>query len=181
MKFLRNILAYSSTRLALQMFVPVAAAGILYISGLKLAGFLIFQLFIEMFVLWHFAIGTSLWFVESRQAQKRLFVFNMLFALTYRVGSNAWQAIYFYHHGIFPDIEKMLWLIPIHLYASVGCVYCFYQNARWLVLAEQAAGILSPASLKKSFLQLLLFPWGMWHIQPRLNRLLRYINPPSKH
>jgi hypothetical protein len=172
MKFLRKILAYSSARLALQMFTPVVVAGILYIAGFKLAGFITFQLFIEMFVLWHFAIGFNVWHVESNKVQKRLFVFNMLFALIYRLGSNAWQAIYFYHYGIFPNIEKMLWLTPIHLYASFGCVYAFYQNARWLVHAERVAGIQPIFTIKKTFVQLLLFPWGLWYIQPRLNRML---------
>ncbi len=153
------------------MFVPVLAGGVLYIAGLKLTGFIVFQLFIEMFVLWHFAIGLNLWYTEENSMQKKLFVINMLFALVYRMSGNIYQAVYYYHHAVFPDMEKFLWIIPVHLYASIGSVYCFYQNARWITLAEKNNGINPGMSIRQTFFRLLAFPWGLWNIQPRLNRL----------
>jgi hypothetical protein len=171
MNFLKKILQLNRYQLGAQFFVPVLASGILYFLDLKLTAFIVFQFFIEIFVLWHFSIGLSLSDKALEQRARRFFVFNMLFAFTYRMSSNGYQIWYRMSFGIFPELEQMLWLIPIHLYATFGSVYCFYLNSKWITSTEARLKLNPIVSLWRTFWQILIFPIGLWYVQPRLNRI----------
>jgi hypothetical protein len=169
MKFFQSFLKLDSKRLALQLFVPVVLAAGLYLLGYVLSAFIVFQFFIEGFALWQLAIGLVL-FQKEIGASRAWFIFNMVFAMTYRLGANGFQIYYYVQHGAFFPLEQLLWIIPMHLYASLGVVYCFYVNARLIRNNEQKIGR-AVFTVKEIFFRLLLFPWGMWSIQPRLNRM----------
>lgn len=171
MNLLRKIVRLNRYQLAAQLFTPIVVAGIFYIANMKLVGFIIFQFFIEIFVLWHFSIGLTLSVKDKSTRLRNYFIFNMLFALIYRMGSNGFQIWHRINFGDFPEIEQMLWLIPIHLYASFGSIYCFYLNSKWIVAAEGKLGAESRESIRKTFWQILIFPIGLWFIQPRLNKI----------
>lgn len=70
-------------------------------------------------------------------------------------------------------MEEILWVIPFHLYASLGVVYCFYQNAGWILEREKETNLSSSHNLKQTFFRILIFPWGLWSVQPRLNELTK--------
>ncbi len=171
MNFLKRILQLNKYQLGAQFFMPVIVAGLLYLVNMKLTGFIVFQLFIEIFVLWHFSIGLTLSRDDESPRQRYIFIFNMLFALIYRMSSNGYQIWYQLHFGAFPELESMLWLIPIHLYASFGSIYCFYQNSKWIIAAEKKLELAPLTSLQKTFWLILIFPVGLWIVQPRLNKI----------
>lgn len=171
MNFLRKILRLNKWQLGVHFFAPVIVASLLYVLNMKLTGFIVFQFFIEIFVLWHFSIGLTLSRNDVSPRQRYIFIFNMLFALTYRMSSNGYQIWHQIHFGVFPELERMLWLIPIHLYASIGSIYCFYQNSRWIIEAEKTLNLTPFNSLQKTFWQILIFPVGIWMVQPRLNKI----------
>lgn len=163
------VLKWSSQKLAAYLFMPVAVSGILYLLNFKLTAFIIFQIFIETFALWQLSIGLNL---AKNSTLKKMFIFNMIFAILYRFLTNCYQAVYFYQMGEFVQIENLLWLIPFHLYATAGVVYCFYLNAKWIISAEEENDNHSTADIYSTFFRLLIFPWGLWKIQPRLNRII---------
>jgi hypothetical protein len=169
MMIFQSLLTVTARGLALQLFVPVLAAGILYFAGLPLPAFIVFQFFIEGFALWQLAIGLTL-FTPGAGVSKRWFVFNMVFAMLYRLTTNGYQIYFYLQHGKFMAMEELLWLAPIHLYASVGVVYCFYINGLLIRKKEEKIGR-AVFTVKQNFFSLLLFPWGLWHVQPRLNQL----------
>ncbi len=171
MNFLKKILRLNKYQLGAQFFTPLLVAGLLYLLNMKMTGFIVFQLFIEIFVLWHFSIGLSLSCDDESPRQRYIFTFNMLFALLYRMSSNGYQIWHQLNFGTFPELESMLWLIPIHLYASFGSIYCFYQNSKWIIAAEQKLDLAPRNTLQKTFWQVLIFPVGLWMIQPRLNKI----------
>lgn len=171
MNFLKKILRLNKYQLGAQFFTPLLVAGLLYLLNMKMTGFIVFQLFIEIFVLWHFSIGLSLSCDDESPRQRYIFTFNMLFALLYRMSSNGYQIWHQLNFGMFPELESMLWLIPIHLYASFGSIYCFYQNSKWIIAAEQKLDLAPRNTLQKTFWQVLIFPVGLWMIQPRLNKI----------
>jgi hypothetical protein len=175
MKHLAKILQQSKYQLAFGFFVPVFLATGLYFLGYPFAGFVIFQFFIEFFVLWHFAIGLTLSKKSDNQGFINIFIFNMLFALAYRLSSNFFQIWFACQYGQFPKIEEIWWIIPIHTYASVACLHCFYLNARWICEMEAKLN-LPNQGLRNTFLQILFFPFGLWYIQPRLNIIAQKLN-----
>lgn len=167
----RQISNQKAGQIAVQLFLPVAVAAVLYGAGWKLSAFLVFQLFIEGFVLWQFSMGYNLSADNGDRTHWKWFVASMLFALTYRLGTNGYQAWYYTEHSQFPELEKLLWLTPIHLVATAGSIYCFYLNARWLRRSEAQRHLPIVENLRSTFLKILVFPYGLWQIQPRLNAL----------
>lgn len=175
MKYLKKILYQSKYQIALGFFLPVLIATVLHLVGYSVAGFIVFQFFIEFFVLWHFAIGLTLSQKSDNQGFINIFIFNMLFALAYRLSSNFYQIWYALNFGEFPKMEEFIWIIPIHTYASFASVYCFYLNVRWICEMESKLN-LPKHNLGKSFFQILLFPFGLWFIQPRLNNIAQKLD-----
>ena len=171
MNLLKKILQLNKYQLGVQFFAPVLIAFLLYTLTMKLTGFIVFQFFIEIFVLWHFSIGLTLSRNDESPRQRNIFIFNMLFALLYRMSSNAYQIWYRTSFGVFPELESMLWLTPIHFYASLGSIYCFYQNSKWIIESEKRLRLHDLDGLRKTFWQILVFPVGIWLVQPRLNRI----------
>jgi hypothetical protein len=162
-------LKLSAKQLFAQLFAPVVLALVVWLTGYTLAAFIIFQLFIEAFVLWHLSIGANL-HISKRPFY--FFLFNLLFGVVYRLGTNAWQIVHYLEFKEFLQLEKILWVIPFHLYATLGVVYCFSQNAGWIIQREREKGISSSHNLMQTFFRILIFPWGLWSVQPRLNQLI---------
>lgn len=171
MRIFRSMLSVTARGVALQLFFPVVIAGVLYGMGKPLAAFIVFQFFIEGFALWQLAIGLGLYDPDTGFS-KHWFVFNMVFAMIYRLSTNGYQVYYFWQNGEFLQMERLLWLTPIHLYASIGVVFCFYVNASLIRKRELRKGQ-AVFTVKQNFWRLLLFPWGLWNLQPRLNQLTR--------
>jgi hypothetical protein len=165
------MLSLSACGVAIQLFLPVIVSGVLYLWGRPLAAFIVFQFFIEGFALWQLSIGLGL-FDSSAGFSKKWFIFNMVFAMVYRLTTNGYQGYHFWLHGEFMQMEKLLWLTPIHLYASAGVVYCFYVNGNLIRHSEVLKGR-AVFTVWQNFLRLLIFPWGLWNLQPRLNQLIR--------
>lgn len=168
-KLFRSILLLSSRQLAVRLFGPVALSLLLYAIGYTLAAFIVVQLFIEGFALWQLAIGLTL-FRSELGVSRGWFIFNMVFAMLYRLTTNGYQIYHHVQYGAFFPMETVWWIVPVHLYASLGVVYCFYVNARLIRNSEEKIGM-QDFSVKQIFFRLLLFPWGMWYVQPRLNRM----------
>ena len=168
----RKILKMSPLGIGLQMFLPVIVSGIVYLAGYSLTAFLVFQLFIEAFALWQLSMGIVLSKDIASHNTRVIFIFNMIFALIYRFGSNAYQVWHYVNLGRFAEMEKLLWLIPIHIYASAGMIYCFWLNAKWIREKEKLSGSGVNESTGKTFIRILIFPWGLWNIQPRLNAIV---------
>ncbi len=158
MSVFQSFLTVSARGIALQLFVPVGAAAILYLVGLPLPAFIVFQFFIEGFALWQLAIGIIL-FTPSAGVSKDWFVFNMIFAMLYRLTTNGYQIYFYLQHHEFMAMDELLWLIPIHLYASGGVVYCFYVNGRLIRKQEEKIGR-AVFTVQQNFLRLFVaFQW----------------------
>lgn len=170
MSLFKKIASQSPRAVAFQLFAPVAFSGALYLLHFPLPAFIVFQFFIESFALWQLSIGLALFSVGAPMS-RRWFIFNMAFAMAYRLGTNGYQVYHHLLHGEFIQMEKLLWLVPIHLYATGGVLYCFYVNSLLLQKAEQKVGKVA-LSVKENFLRLLLFPWGLWSLQPRLKKII---------
>lgn len=168
---LQKVLKLSAAKIAAYLFGPVLVAVMFVLLERQLTGFLIFQLFIEGFVIWQLAIGLVLYRFIPHKRQIFLFVFNMTIGILYRLTTNVQQIFVYLDTGKFSFFETPLWVIPVHLYATVGVVYCFYLNARWIQNAEQELAISSSETTVKTFFGLLIFPVGLWSIQPRLNKI----------
>lgn len=171
-----KILRMSAWGIGLQMFLPVITSGVIYLAGYPLTAFLVFQLFIEAFALWQLSMGIVLSKYSAAGKIRVLFIFNMIFALAYRFGSNAFQVWHYVNLGGFAEMEKLYWLIPVHIYASAGMIYCFWLNAKWIRENETADGTGINESVLKTFFRVLMFPWGLWNIQPRLNAIVSKYN-----
>jgi hypothetical protein len=175
---LLKILKLSAANMAIYLFGPVLIAGIFALFDQQLTGFLIFQLFIEGFVLWQVAIGATLWRLNGNTKLFLIFIFNMSIGILYRISANVNQIFLYLDTGEFSFFKIPMWAVPIHLYATFGVVYCFYLNARWIRYAEEKFAISSQRNTVKTFLNLLVFPIGLWKIQPRLNKLGNKMSGP---
>ena len=123
---LQKVLKLSAAKIAAYLFGPVLVAVMFVLLERQLTGFLIFQLFIEGFVIWQLAIGLVLYRFIPHKRQIFLFVFNMTIGILYRLTTNVQQIFVYLDTGKFSFFETPLWVIPVHLYATVGVVYCFY-------------------------------------------------------
>ena len=169
---LQKILELNATKVAIYLFGPVLLAGLFAIFSHPLTGFLIFQLFIEGFVVWQVAIGVTLHRLNGNTKLILIFVFNMAVGILYRLTTNVNQILIYLDRGEFSFFEIPAWAVPIHLYATFGVVYCFYLNARWIKYAEERFAISSSRSTINTFFSLLVFPIGLWDIQMRLNKIV---------
>jgi hypothetical protein len=88
-----------------------------------------------------------------------LFTFRLLFAL-----------IYILILSMFTNQAIPVYLIPIHIIASLFIFSCLWTCAKTIVVAETQK-IHSFDKYIGTFLLLWFFPIGIWFIQPRLNRL----------
>jgi hypothetical protein len=127
--------------------------------------------FVGVFVYWIYSLGTQLRQLRPNQNfSLALFKSALVFSTLYRVSLEAYGLWYqvTYHSGI--NLESELWIIPMHLLATLAALYCFYTNSRLLVSAERK----QPSDFKdvwKTFGLILAFPIGIWFIQPRLQKL----------
>lgn len=132
------ILGLSAARLAACLFSPVLVAALCALSGFRLAAFLIFQIFIEGFVVWQLAIGVALHGTERRRFF--LFLGLMVFGILYRLATTIHQLFGYLASGTFGFMHAPAWVIPFHLFATFGVIYAFRLNAAWIVDAEKGAG-----------------------------------------
>jgi len=168
---LRKILKLSAYQLAVYLSAPVLLAALLVLLERPLSGFLILQLFVEGFVVWQVAIGLVLNRVNPDTKLISIFVFNMTVGVLYRLTTNVNQIFVYLDTGQFSFFHVPAWVVPVHLYATLGVVYCFYLNARWILHAEEKFAIPHPGNTANAFFCLLVFPVGLWFIQPRLNKI----------
>ena len=66
----------------------------------------------------------------------------------------------------------LLFLIPLELLFMVGKFYCFYFTSKVIKSAENRE-IAKFDDFISEFILLLLFPIGIWFIQPRINKLFK--------
>ena len=67
-------------------------------------------------------------------------------------------------------------LVPLHLFAIFCLLYIFYFVARSLVAVNKGR-LVSLADYAMSLILVMLYPIGVWRIQPRINQL--YAQHPS--
>ncbi len=127
--------------------------------------------FIGVFVWWIYTIAIHLARLGPNQSRNlSLFKSGLLFALIYRVLIDLYMLWFGLTHGASMDLENALWVVPFHLLATVAVLYCFVLNATLLVSTEQQ----QPRSFRdawKTFVLLLVFPIGLWFVQPRLQSI----------
>ena len=157
----------------------ILAALVMFVSGnatdprptLIISQLLAF-VFIGLFVYWIYSIGYHLARREPKDAREwARFAIALTLALIYRVGIDGYMFWLGLTSQTSIDLEGELWIVPLHLLATLAVLYCFYLNAKWLDAAEQK----HPRAFKdfwRTFVLMALFPIGVWYIQPRLQRIL---------
>jgi hypothetical protein len=127
--------------------------------------------FVLSFAFWIWGMGIALSRLSpNRRVDTGFFHFNILFATLYRMSLDSWSTVHLLQTGESPELGSMIWIIPLHVYALLGVLYCIYEDARLLVSAEEG----QPQAFRqfrKTFLQILFFPVGLWSVQPRLRKL----------
>ncbi len=127
--------------------------------------------FIGAFAWWIYAMGIHLARLEpNRDRSLSLFKFGLLFALIYRVLIDLYILWFNLTQGASIDFENQLWVVPFHLLATAAVLYSMALNATLLVSTEQHE-LRSFRDAWKTFVLLLAFPIGLWHVQPRLQSL----------
>lgn len=128
-------------------------------------------IFVGLFVYWIYSIGTYLArLTPNHNLSLGLFRFALVFSTIYRVSIDIYALGYNVTHHSSIDLERELWIIPLHLLATVAALYCFYLDSRFLVSAERKQ-LSYFKDVWKTFVLILAFPIGIWFIQPRLQRL----------
>ena len=128
-------------------------------------------IFVGVFVYWIYSLGTHLARLTPNPSfSLSLFKSALVFSTLYRVSIETYSLWYSVSYHSRLDLESDLWIIPLHLLATVAALYCFYTNSRLLVSAERQ----QPSDFKdvwQTFGLILAFPIGIWFIQPRLHKL----------
>ena len=179
-----TLLKLESWKLFLLILTPaIVGAMVLLISqyllednlSLLILGQILTVIFVGVFVYWIYSLGTHLARLPPNQNfSLSLFKSALVFSTLYRVSIEAlslWHSVS-YHSRL--DLESNLWIIPLHLLATVTALYCFYTNARLLVSAERKQ-LSDFKEVWPTFGLILAFPIGIWFIQPRLQKLLARI------
>jgi len=142
-----SLLRIDHWKLFLLLFVPAIVSGIVLLVGdsmfhnhaITLIVSQIFTfVFVGVFVAWIFAMGIHLAQLESNRPQSMsLFKGCLAFGLLYRVLIDLYMTWYGISTGASIELENQLWIVPIHLLATIAVLYCFYLNAKLLVSAER--------------------------------------------
>jgi hypothetical protein len=142
--------------------LPVAVSvGSNYISEILLAG-------------WFYSVGMNLHHVrpEGPAMSTRFFAFNLSYFLLYTAVLVVFTATMFDKPIVMLTPHNILYLLPFHVYAIVAACSIVSFVARALVSAE----LHQPAAFhlaSGTFLLLFFFPFGIWTIQPRIQRIFR--------
>ena len=139
--------------------------------SLLVVGQILTVIFVGVFVYWIYWLGTYLAQLPPHQNfSLSLFKSALVFSALYRVTIETFSLWYSVNYHSRLDLESSLWIIPIHLLATVAALYCFYTDSRLLVSVERQ----HPSGFKdvwQTFGLILAFPIGIWFIQPRLHKL----------
>lgn len=131
-------------------------------------------LFVCVFVYWIYQLGAYLVHLPPNQNYSlAVFTVPLGFATLYRVAIDAYGLWYGLKYQAAINLETILWIVPLHLLATLAALYCFYTDARMLVSAErkQSSGF---KAVWPTFGLILIFPIGIWFIQPRVQKLFSH-------
>lgn len=116
------------------------------------------------YVGWLWSMGSFLNSIVKAELRPRMGFFRF---------SSIYTALYvFFFMASFESNELVLWavIIPLHLLEMFCILYLLFFVSKSLVLGERAKPVSFYDHAGPLFL-LWLFPFGVWHIQPRVNRL----------
>lgn len=123
---------------------------------------------------WFYVVGTSLARIspEGLKLRTRWFVFNLIYFLLYSLVL-LFFAVAILTPSQFPfDVEDVLLLLPLHLYAVYAAFSIVAFVSRALVSVELHQSV--PFSIYGgTFLLLFFFPFGIWIVQPRIQVIFR--------
>ena len=132
-------------------------------------------LFIAVLWGWLYSIGVSLTQKTPDTVKMNLTMFKwcMIFLLSFLLITHLSAYLGFFN-SLFYNV-RLTWitifiLIPLTLFSLFCIVYCFYFNGK----ALKAAELQSPVTFRDyagEFCLFLLFPIGIWVIQPKLNEM----------
>ena len=174
------LLRLESWKLSILILSPaIVGAMVLLISqnllndnpSLLVVGQILTVIFVGVFAYWIYSLGTHLARLPPNQNfSLSLFKSALVFSTLYRVSIETYSLWYSVSYGSRLELESDLWIIPLHLLATVAALYCFYTNSRLLVSAERQ----QPSDFKdvwQTFGIILAFPIGIWFVQQRLHKL----------
>lgn len=132
----------------------------------------LFFLFVPaaLFLLWLLSAGTILHRIlqsaDRPTASFNLFRFNIFFALGYLVLTFIYMFVAFNSEVLFQYL-----FLPAHLYQLFCLLHGIYFVSRNLATVEKQE---ADENYIGYFFLLLLFPVGLWFIQPKINSLTQY-------
>jgi hypothetical protein len=135
---------------------------------------LIMILFVGLYFSWFYALGTNLHkklpaTVKMNLNKFKIFllipVVYMLFISVFMVGmfSNI-------STGVQPNPAIFAVIVPLHLFSMFCIFYCLYFNAKALKTVEWQRSV-TFSDFAGEFFLIWFFPFGIWIIQPRINKL----------
>lgn len=74
------------------------------------------------------------------------------------------------HTGEYPDLIVFALIMPVHLFSTFCIFYCLYFNAKALKAVEWQEPV-TFSDFAGEFFLIWFFPFGIWIIQPRVNKL----------
>ena len=148
-----------SVWVGLENLPTAVSVGSNYISEIFLAG-------------WFYAVGFNLYRIrpEGMRLSLRMFAFNLAYFVLYTALLIALMATMFVNPVMVLTVRNLLVLLPFHLYAIAAAFHIVSFVAKALVSAETR----QPAHFNiaaGTFLLLFFFPFGIWVVQPRIQRL----------
>jgi hypothetical protein len=151
-------------------FIAAKRATFLYRHSLKDIGWPTFTslfligLLMVCYAGWQWSLGAFLTRIThpALSMKRNLFEFAIAYPPIY--------CLFFSVAMVFPNPRFVIFLIPFHLLAMACLFYDLYFVSKSMVLAETARPV-SFYDYAGPFFLLWFFPFGIWIIQPRINRL----------
>jgi hypothetical protein len=134
----------------------IGGFGILFWFAMALFGF--------SFVAWFWSMGSFLGSIVRPELKLKPALFH--FALIYPV----FYAFFFFEYVLTPKTSSGSLIVPLHLLAIFCVLYIMYFDSKSLALVEREVP-LSFSDWAVPFFLLWFFPFGVWIIQPKINRL----------
>lgn len=131
-------------------------------------------LYIGLFFGWFYALGTNLHkklpnFEAMNLTKFKIFLFipvaYLLFQSVFMFGK-----ISAISSGVQLNAAILALIIPLHLFSIFGVFYCFYFIAKTLKTIEWQKTV-TFSDFAGEFFLIWFFPFGIWIIQPRINKL----------